>query len=392
MQTTVNVSSKILTWVVSHVQPAALPSDVLSHIDLWINGDKKPTFNQIEKLSAITGIPLGYFFLQTPPEEDLSLIEYRTIDSIELKNPSRNLIDTLHEMDQVQEWMRNALISNGASPLAFIGSQKGEDSIDLFAKFIRELLCIEVEWYKTCSSAEESFNALRTSISNVGVITMMSGIVGSNTHRSLDINEFRAFSVVDEYAPLIFINSNDSDNGKLFSLLHEFSHICIGENSLFNDRYSFGNTIKAVETRCNAVAAEILVPQSVFVREWASGFTAEKDVDKTVELLARTFKCGITVIARKAFDNGFIDYRKYQKIAKHAVQLYNDSRKAKKEKGNSGGDYYRTIAKRIDQRFFTMLVSSVYEGKTLYSDAFRLTNTNRSTFSNLVNSIGGGLR
>ena len=86
---------------------------------------------------------------------------------------------------------------------------------------------------------------------------MMSGIVGNNTHRPLSIDEFRAFSVIDEYAPLIFINSNDSTNGKLFSLLHEFSHICIGENSLFNDRYSTGKKVRKVETLCNAVAAEV---------------------------------------------------------------------------------------------------------------------------------------
>ena len=63
-----------------------------------------------------------------------------------------------------------------------------------------------------------------------------------------------------------------------------------------------------------------------------------------------------------------------------------------KERGESGGDYYRTAASRIDQRFFRLLISSVYEGKTLYSDAFRLTNTNRSTFTNLVESVGGGLK
>ncbi len=40
------------------------------------------------------------------------------------------------------------------------------------------------------------------------------GVVGSNTRRKLDIEEFRGFMLYDEYAPLIFINANDSISGK----------------------------------------------------------------------------------------------------------------------------------------------------------------------------------
>ena len=39
------------------------------------------------------------------------------------------------------------------------------------------------------------------------------------------LSEFRAFTLVDPYVPLIFINSCDTDNGKLFSLVHETAHI-----------------------------------------------------------------------------------------------------------------------------------------------------------------------
>ena len=86
------------------------------------------------------------------------------------------------------------------------------------------------------------------------------------------------------------------------------------------------------------------------------------------------------------------NYELYQNIAKLAVRLYNEKRKRLKERGESGGDYYRTAASRIDSRFFRSLVGSVHEGKTLYSDAFRLTNTNRSTFANLAESVGGGAK
>ena len=93
MQVPVNVSMEILDWVIAHIKIDALPNQIREYLNLWVNGEKEPTFNQVEKVSKATGIPLGYFFLQTPPVEELSIVEYRTIDSIELKNPSRNLID-----------------------------------------------------------------------------------------------------------------------------------------------------------------------------------------------------------------------------------------------------------------------------------------------------------
>ena len=392
MKTNVDISPSVLQWIMTHGQIDRLASSTRTLLEQWSSGQKKPTFNQIGQISKASGIPLGYFFLQTPPQEDLSIVEYRTIDSIELSNPSRNLIDTLHDMDQIQEWMRNTLIAEGNAPLSFVGSLKNEKSSVRFAQSIRAMLGIKEAWYKTTHSAEESFALIRTSISNIGTIVMMNGIVENNTHRPLDIEEFRAFSIVDEYAPLIFLNSNDSINGKLFSLLHEFAHICIGENSLFNDRYSTGMKVKQAEAICNAVAAEILVPQAVFVSDWNAAVSSDNtDIKTAINSLAHAFKCGTTVIARKAYDNGFIDYQQYQAVAQLAVKLYIESRKRKKERGASGGDYYKTAASRIDNRFFKMLVNSVSDGKTLYSDAFRLTNTNRSTFASLVENMGGGV-
>ena len=35
------------------------------------------------------------------------------------------------------------------------------------------------------------------------------------------------FTLIDAYAPLIFINAADSESGRVFSLLHEFVHIVI---------------------------------------------------------------------------------------------------------------------------------------------------------------------
>ena len=103
MKTYVDISMEILRWVLTHGRIEKLSQDNIDLFNSWITGEKKPTFNQVEKISKATGIPLGYFFLQVPPVEDISLVQYRTIDSVALDNPSRNLIDTLNDMYQVKE-------------------------------------------------------------------------------------------------------------------------------------------------------------------------------------------------------------------------------------------------------------------------------------------------
>lgn len=387
MKVNVNVSKETLGWIMANINFDALSSQIAGRLMSWYSGEKVPTFNQIEEASRATGIPLGYFFLNTPPKEDRTLLEYRTVDSLELEKPSRNLLDTIHDMEQIQEWAKNQMVADGFSELEFVGSMAEVNEVGVFVTQIRRVLDLPRDWFTSSKTSADSFRFLRSKISDSGVIVMMNGIVGNNTHRPLEINEFRAFAIADEYAPLIFINSNDSINGKVFSLLHEFAHILIGKNNFFNDRYSAHGCVNQIETICNAAAAEILVPSDLFVEKW-NEVISENDVKTTISTLAKYFKCGITVIARKALDHGYITSQEYTQISQLAVYLYNEQRKKAKE--NPGGDYYRTAASRIDQRFFRMLAGSVAEGKTLYSDAFRLTNTNRATFRELAQQAGGG--
>ncbi len=101
----VKIQPEIINWALNQTSTEKLGDKLMDNIIQWRNGTKTPTFNQIEDFSRKSNIPLGYFFLQTPPAEQMKLLEYRTVDSIQLANPSRNLLDTFHEMENVQNWM-----------------------------------------------------------------------------------------------------------------------------------------------------------------------------------------------------------------------------------------------------------------------------------------------
>ena len=383
MQIEVNVSKDILQWVIEQSKRQNVPSVILDNLLFWLSGEKIPTYHQIETVSKATGIPFGYFFLKTPPEENLSIVDYRTVDSVELQSPSRNLIDTMKSMEEIQDWMRSYRRETLDS-CTYVGAMKNQTDIIAFAKYACNILSLTNNWRKDCHTATDVFKIFRKAISDSGTLVMLSGIVGNNTHRPLDVHEFRAFAMVDDVAPLIFVNNNDSENGKLFSLLHEFAHICIGESSLFNEPINNQSKLRKNEVLCNAVAAEVLVPTKQFVEAWKT--SKEHDIKKKISTIAKMYCCGELVVARKALDSGFIDSVFYTNLSRDINNAIQDKLI---RKSSGGGDYYKTTANRIDRNFLLCLSGSVASGKTAYTDAYYLTNTNRKTYENLVDFAGG---
>ena len=381
----VNVNPAILNWVMQKVQVENVNSSVIEMITKWISGEKAPTFNQIEEVSRKIGIPFGYFFLEKPPIEKCEIVDFRTVDSINIQNPSRNLIDTVDSMSSVQEWMVEYNKDNGASEYTFVGSLKISDGVIHAADVIRKELNLNLDWFKNLKTAKEAFNILRNSIAGIGVIIMMNGIVGNNTHRTLSVSEFRAFTLVDPYAPLIFINSRDTDNGKLFSLLHELVHIWIGKDDFYNDTHGVSQKVSKEEQFCNAVAAEILVPSSVFFDEWSK---QTGNSEAILHALEKKFICSRFTLLIKSFNTGKIRKKEFDRLLNLFKEQFETAQNQKQDKASGGGDFYRTLATKWDKKVIQAMYASAQSGRTQYRDVYRLTNTTGMTFHELIRKVG----
>ena len=380
---TIEVAPATKAWLLQQIKIDQLNPKLWQQVEQWRLGEKALTFHQLENLSKASRIPLGYFFLQNPPREELPLLEYRTVDSLELQRPSRELIDTVQNMEDIQAWMRDYLKDAGFSPLTFVGSQRQTLELKAVVAAMLEELGLSHQWYREGKCPEDLIKLLRRKAEYAGILVMSSGIVGANTHRQLSVDEFRAFTLLDNYAPLIFLNTADSANGRLFSLVHEMAHIWVGVNSLFNDSSGTASDASPLEQRCNAIAGEFLVPDKDFVSIWNKQ-SVPNSLLETVSKIADYFHCGQLVIARKALDHGFILNTQYGMLARAAIDRFQD-----KQRDKNGGDFYRSMGTRLDHRFFNALVNSVQEGRTSDTEALRLTHTSRSTFAQLADEMRG---
>ena len=102
-----------------------LPTKVLE----WENGSSPITMTQAKKLSKVSLLPLGLFFLQDIPKLDIKLPNFRTVGGICISDASPELEATILSMQSKQGWFREYLEENKEDKLDFVGSVATDISI-----------------------------------------------------------------------------------------------------------------------------------------------------------------------------------------------------------------------------------------------------------------------
>lgn len=378
----VNVPRTILDWVMSIGAKDHLGEGQRKNIDAWKQGTKRPTVSQLHDISDKLHVPFGYFFMDEPIDDTPPIYAKRTIGSQQPQGrPSRDLVDTTDQMTAIQDWARQDRIDNEGTRLGQVGSRTIDDDSKLIAEDIRQALKIDERWYRKSGLHEpaKAFKLLRERAEGTGILIMQNGVVGNNTSRPLDPKEFRAFALIDPYAPLIFINRTDEpETARLFSLVHELAHVWLGADELYNDT-ALPTGVTRLEQVCNEVGAAILLPDEDFLETWQS-IPDDTTLDERMKKLKACFPVSHTTLALHALKHKLISQETFQKC-NQAAQTWSEGTKNQQ---HSGGDYYNNKLSRFDSRFLERMASSVAEGRTTYLDAYRLTGTNGDTFTKLM--------
>lgn len=261
-----------------------------------------------------------------------------------------------------------------------MGSRTINDGSDLIVKDIRRALKIDEHWYRKSGLHDpaKAFKLLRERAEGTGILIMQNGVVGNNTRSPLDPKEFRAFALIDPYAPLIFINRTDEpETARLFSLVHELAHVWLGTDELYNDT-ALPTGVTRLEQVCNEVAAAMLLPDRDFLKAWQS-FPDDTTLDERMKELKACFPVSPTALALHALKHELISQETFQEC-NQAAQIWSEETENKQ----GSPTFYNTELSRFDSRFLERLASSVAKWGTTYLDAYRLTDITGDTFTKLM--------
>ena len=386
--TEATVTPGLLTWARNRrgVQVSDLASKLNvkpEAIEDWEQGERKPTFRQAQRFAEALYVPFGYLYLQDPPVEELPLADYRTIPGQPPKKPSPDLLDLLSDVLAKQRWFREYKQSEGVEELPFVGRFTTTDPAEAVAADIRDV--IDVERAREQAPSWEGFmRELTRNAEGSGIMVMRSGVVANNTHRPLDVDEFRGFSVSDAVAPLVFINGRDFRGAQIFTLVHEMAHVWAGAGGVSNPDYGLRHETadSSVEQFCNRVAAETLVPGEDFQSRWNP---SSANIQSELRELSRHYRVSAMVILRQAKDHDFLPVSTYRE----QYDLLLDQASQAAPAGESGGNFHYTLTARNGTAFTEAVISSAAEGTLFSSEAADMLGVKVKTLPGIAQHLFG---
>jgi Zn-dependent peptidase ImmA (M78 family) len=380
-----HVTPKLLVWARTQ---AKLSQDVIAHkfVDLeriaaWEKGDQVPTFPQAEEFAKKCRVPLLTLFLTDPPANEIPLTDLRTVKDAGRKKLSANFRETINDAIVRQDWYREEFPN--ASPRILAKQFTLESNVVEVAEYLRRTLWINNDLLAECRDWKEYLERLAQNAEIAGVLVLRSGIVRNDGKRKLDIDEFRGFALINDVAPLIFVNANDTTTAQIFTLIHELVHICIGREGISNPdpTKAIEGMRNQTEAFCNKVAAEVLVPEKRFLRDWQSTNTNSVNLKRIV----RFNKVSNMVALRRAFDLGKIEKDYFFRSVRNDYERFRKLKEKEEEHKQSGGpELFVLFPVRNSHKFTDSIFVALQGGKVAYTEAARLLGLTVPTLENFA--------
>lgn len=284
-------------------------------------GEDRLTITQLRNLSNLYKRPLAFFYLPTPPKNEISLQDFRRFTDEDEHRLTPALRLEVRKAKDRREIALSMFEELDVTPEDFNAFASIDESVQVIGKRIRELLNISFEKQIGLKTPYEALRFWRSSIEARGVLVFQA---------SIKKNEMRGFSIWYSPLPVVVVNAKDSPYGRVFTMLHELAHLLLRSGGLCD----LGED--KIEVFCNAVAGETLVPSELILQERLVKDHGDSPVwaDAALSALAGRYGVSREVILRRLLTLDMTTQDFYRQKRTEWMQAFEDS---KNKESSSGG-------------------------------------------------------
>ena len=313
--TRVPITGSVLEWAIAESgfgqeEIAAATGAELKDVRRWIAGADLPSLTQFRRLVTKIRRPSATFFLSEPPRRRAPTVAFRHPPGSDRKKLSPTERRHLRAAARLQRGISWVLAELGAPPveLRHVRSPALENA-ERAAGAARQWLGVSIAAQSRGQPAD-ALQVWRSAFEERRVLVFF---------LPMGKESCRGFSIFDEHAPLIAINTWWRDTARTFTLFHELGHLLTRTDSAClegnRSRRAAGDE---VERWCEAFAASVLAPWPDVERIlrgqtlWEPGQQVRNlNVASTV---ATELRISLRAAALRLVDNGLLPWELYRSI------------------------------------------------------------------------------
>lgn len=318
----------------------------------WESGTKVPTLNQLRTLANVYRRSVGIFFLREVPPTPPRPLDYRRLELSTGHVMSAALANGIREAEAKREAALDIYVQMEEEPPVFDLSLPHDLPHEQVAARISERLGITMRTRRGWTSHYEALAGWKSAIEALGVIV--------NQISGISVQEMRGCSLALFPLPIILLNGADSPLGRIFTLLHELTHLARAESGLCDlvEDASRRDVADSIETYCNYVAGAILVPatQLQAMPEVSRANTETLWNAEQLQAISRTFWASREAVLRRLLILGKTSQVHYRAMREIFGQ---------EARSQAGFVPYPRKVVLSNGRFLTNLVISAYNSRTI---------------------------
>lgn len=341
-----------------------------ANFNSWINGNSKPGSTEFKNLAKYLQRPTAAFFLPTPPKSLLPNVEFR--NSKARKRESLNHMETIRLREVIRllrgiSWIKKELDHRKIDFREINISENPEE----VAKRLRIELGISTRDIIKAKNPSQAFELWRKALANYGVFVFKV---------QMGKDSARGFSIWDEYAPVIAVNTAWITVARIYTIFHELGHLLTRRNSIcLNMSQQILSDHNDLEERwCEYFSASFLLPWNDLTNflskrhGWDEG-TKIVDIE-VVRSISTHFKVSMRASALRLIDRNVADWKLYSEIP-------SVSDNKSKQSGGPAQIRHDKKLSAYGENTFNLFLNAVESDVMTRSDALSYLDTTDSEFS-----------